>query len=437
MPDKNNTVTIESLAYGGSGFGRCEGKAVFIPLTAPGDVVRFSAVREKKNYLDGEILKVVAASPLRREPPCPAFGQCGGCSWQHLPYLTQSLEKDGIFRETLWRLGTVGKEKIRPIIPAPAEWNYRNRAQFKAIFIEGRLHLGFYRRKSHFIIDLAGCPLVSPLINRMIVRLKSILSTAPFRDRMPQVDIAVNDLDNAAVVILHFAASPSEKDWAFARNELSGIPELEGLFFQSGRKNTLAAVYSKEDGLLSYRLSFKESDMDLFFSPGGFTQVNYAQNRVLVSKAVECAIEHGVREALDLYCGIGNFALPLSRICNGVVAVEEYAKAIEDGKNNAIKASITNCTFIEGDAVRVIQRLNMRNFDMVLLDPPREGAAAAVKAIVRAGVPLVVYVSCNPTTLARDLRLMTREGYEVLSSQPIDLFPQTYHIESITVARRG
>ena len=436
MSDAEKTITIESLAYGGNGVGRYEGKAVFVPMTAPGDIVKFNTVREKKNYVEGELVEIVHPSPLRREPPCPVFGQCGGCSWQYLSYEEQSKAKDEIFRESLWRLGTVEKEKIAHIIAAPSEWNYRNRAQFKARFVEGKLHLGFYRRKSHFVIDLESCPIMSPLINKMMARLKTILASAPFRDRMPQIDISVNDSDTKAVVIIHLTESPTKKDKAFAKSELSKIKELEGLFFQSERKGTLTNIFLQNEGILSYSLSVKDNNFELFFSPGGFTQVNYLQNRILVSLAVEFASEYGVKKALDLYCGIGNFSLPLSRICDEVAAVEDYSKAIEDGRNSALKAGIKNCTFIAGNAIKVIQKLNMRDFDLALLDPPREGAATVVKNIVKEEVPLVIYVSCNPTTLARDLRLMTRNGYEIIRSQALDLFPQTWHIESITVARR-
>ncbi len=436
MSDEQKIITIESLAYGGNGVGRYEGKAVFVPMTAPGDIVKFNAAKEKKNYVEGDLVEIIDPSPIRREPPCPVFGQCGGCSWQFLPYEKQSKAKDDIFKESLWRLGTVEKEKIDDIIPAPSEWNYRNRAQFKARFVEGKLHLGFYRRKSHFVIDLESCPIMSPLINTMMARLKTALTSSPFRDRTPQIDISVNDSDTKAVVIIHLTHSPTKKDKAFAKGELTDIPELEGLFFQSGRERTLTNIFLQKKGLLSYKLSVKECDIELFFSPGGFTQVNYRQNRNLVALAVEFASKQGVKKALDLYCGIGNFSLPLSRICDEVVAVEEYSRAIEDGKNNALKAGINNCTFIAGDAMKVIGRLNLRDFDLVLVDPPREGAATVVKNIVKEGVPLVIYVSCNPTTLARDLRLMTRNGYEIISSQALDLFPQTWHIESITVARR-
>ena len=210
-------LKIDSLAYGGSGVGRLpEGKVVFVPLTAPGDVIRFRKVRERKGYIEGEMVELISPSPLRQEAPCPAFGDCGGCAWQHLPYEQQLVEKESIFRETLWRLGTVERGRIDPVVPSPESLNYRNRAQFKASYVEGRLHLGFYRRKSHDLIDIGDCPLMSPLINKLMSQFKSLLAGAPFRARMSQIDISVDDKDTKATAIIHITTRPTGEDRAFA-----------------------------------------------------------------------------------------------------------------------------------------------------------------------------------------------------------------------------
>jgi len=429
-------LTIDSLAYGGSGIGRLNGKVVFVPLTAPGDVVSFRDVREKKGYIEGEIVDILQASPLRREPPCHVFGDCGGCSWQHLPYEEQAGAKEEIFRETLWRLGTVEKENILPIIAAPSELNYRNRAQFKVRYVEDRLHIGFYRKKSHFVIDIESCPIMSPLINNTINRLRDALKEAPFKGEMPQIDISVNDNDSEAVVIIHLTGRPSADDINFAKNKLSDIQGLKALFFKSGRGNALTKIFAEEKGRLKYRLKIKDEEIKLAFSPGGFTQVNYPQNRELVSAALDIASRERVKKALDLYCGMGNFSIPLSLIADEVTGIEDFDGAIRDAKYNAEALGMGNCRFIAGDALRELNKIDLRGFDLALIDPPRQGAASVVKKLVEAGIPRMIYVSCNPTTLARDLRIMTRKGYRVASSQPFDLFPQTWHIESVTLIEK-
>ncbi|MBE9537400.1 MAG: class I SAM-dependent RNA methyltransferase [Proteobacteria bacterium] len=438
--ETNLELKIDSLAYGGSGVGRLpEGKVVFVPLTAPGDVIRFRKVRERKGYIEGEMVELISPSPLRQEAPCPAFGDCGGCAWQHLPYEQQLKEKESIFRETLWRLGTVERGRIDPVVPSPESLNYRNRAQFKASYVEGRLHLGFYRRKSHDLIDIGDCPLMSPLINKLMSQFKSLLAGAPFRARMSQIDISVDDKDTKATAIIHITTRPTGEDRAFAEKSLDSLSCLNGLFFKSGQKRSLTAISVREGGKLSYSLPMPgdAEGLDMAFSSGGFTQVNYLQNRALISHVLDFLKGRDIGRALDLFCGIGNFSLPLAALAGEVIAVEDYAPAIEDAKLNALSAGIGNCRFFAADARQFVRKEDLNSFDLVLLDPPREGAASIAKQLASSDVPQIIYVSCNATTLARDLRLLTRKGYCITRCTPFDLFPQTGHIESVTLIEKG
>ncbi len=426
-------IVVESLAYGGAGVGRLRGKVVFLPLTAPGDRVLFRITREKKGYMEGEAVEIIEPSAARRNPPCPVFGECGGCSWQHLPYSGQRDAKEEIFRETLWRLGGVEKEKVCPIIPAPFEWGYRNRAQFKARFAGGRLRIGFYRRRSRYVTEIDVCPLMSTLVNDTMNLLKRTFQEAPFREKMPQVDVAVDDSDEKALVVIHLTCGPGEMDFDFVRKMLGEREELQGVYFQYGRKESLTPVFLRGDGRLRYGLIIEGREIGLSFSAGSFTQVNYAQNRRLVSEVTRLA---GAGERiLDLYCGIGNFTIPLALVSKDVVGLEELEGAVEDAAANAAAAEIKNCRFITGDACAA-EGLGREPFDLVLVDPPRQGAVSVLRKIAEAAVPRIIYVSCNPATLARDLRMLAGRGYEVKSSRPVDMFPQTYHIESVTVIER-
>ena len=436
FPTMKNEIVIETLAYGGNGLGRQDGKVVFVPLTAPGDLVEFKPVKEKKGYTEGELLSIIESSSIRREPPCPVFGECGGCSWQHLPYEEQLKAKEDIFRETMWRLGTMERENILPIIPAPSEFNYRNRAQFKASFIEGEFHAGFFKRQSHALIDIDSCPLMSPLINSIFAKMKDLLAEATFKEKVSQIEINVDDGDRRGIVILHLTTDPTKADKKFAVKNLSDIKGMDGLFFRHGRKPTTTEII-RNDALLDYSLKVRGENLKLAFSPGGFTQVNYAQNRRLIEEAIEFAGRDKIGKSLDLYCGIGNFSLPLAKLSKEVTAIENFARAIDDGKANAKRNGISNCRFIAASALKEIFKIDLRDIDLALIDPPREGAAKVMKRLAEYNVPRIIYVSCNPTTLARDLRYLTRSGYTIVSSRPIDLFPQTWHIESITVAQKN
>jgi len=428
MENSSGQIKIESLSYGGNGVGRDGGKVVFVPLTAPGDIVAYRTIEEKKGYIKAELSRLIEPSAKRREPPCPVSGECGGCSWQYLPYQEQLSAKREIFKETMWRLGTVEKDRILEIIAAPSEWHYRNRAQFKASFANGRLRIGFYRRKSRAIVEMNSCAIMSPLINETLSLFKKRLLEAPFRERVSRIDISVDDADEGAVAVIHLDSSLKKNDVIFARKNFSTQDKLRGLFFRSGKTSALEEVFSCDNGLLTYSVPAKGKEIDLKFSPGGFTQVNYLQNRRLVELVVDIAGKGRAEKVLDLFCGIGNFSLPLAAISKKVTAVESNKASICDAIRNAKEQGRKNCNFIAGRAENYISE----NYDLAVVDPPREGAASVIKKLVRQKVPRVIYVSCNPATLARDLRLMTRGGYKILSSRPVDLFPQTYHIESVT-----
>lgn len=428
MKNESGQIKIESLSYGGSGVGRDSGKVVFVPLTAPGDIITYHTIEEKKGYIKAELSGIIEPSTKRITPACPVFGECGGCSWQYLSYKEQLMAKSEIFRETMWRLGTVEKDRIFEIIDTHSEWHYRNRAQFKVSYVNGRLHIGFYRKKSRDIVEMNSCAIMSPLINETISLFKKLLLKTPFIERISQIDISVDDADKAAVAVMHISSDFKKNDVEFAETIFSTENKLVGLFFKSGKNSSAKKVFAKKKGILTYCVPTNNREIDLKFSPGGFTQVNYLQNKKMVEMVVGIAGEGKTEKVLDLFCGIGNFSLPLATISKKVTAVENNKTSIFDGTRNAEELGIKNCSFIAGRAEDHISG----DYDLAIVDPPREGAASVIKKLVKNEVPRVIYVSCNPTTLARDLRLMTRGGYKIVSSQPIDLFPQTWHIESVT-----
>lgn len=434
---KNKLLTIEKLAFGGAGFGRVDGKACFVPFTAPGDLARIKVVREKRSYLEGELCEVVEPGPDRVPPPCPVFSRCGGCDWQHVSYERQLTEKQQIFGDLLWRGGRVAGERLLPIVAAPENYGYRSRLQLKLRRVAGILHMGFYRSGSHFVIDIgAGCAIAHPRINELCGELRILLAGFAETDKIPQIDISVGD-DGDALVIFHYIGDRHHDANDFFRSLERNLSSPVGVYVQNGRKSTLTKLFGSD--CLSYRcpeaLFPGSPEMTLSFSPGAFSQINFRQNLRLMAKLWEWLGLTGTERVLDLYCGNGNFSIPLARYVAHITGIEVYEPSVADAMNNCIANDISNCLFYCADVEEEIKRLATacEKFDIVLLDPPRNGAADIVGHLPALKPRVIVYVSCDPATLARDIGILTKSGFEVVKSCPLDMFPQTYHMESLTL----
>lgn len=421
-------LCIDALAYGGSGVGRLDGKAVFVPLTAPGDRIRCRIVQDRKRYAEAETVELIVPAPQRRRPPCPVFGDCGGCQWQHLPYDEQRRWKERIFAETLQRQAKIGDSALLPLVPAPDEWGYRSRAQFKCRQTEAGFVMGFYRRGTHYVIDVESCPIVVPRLNDVLALFRQWLPDSPCPHLVPQVDMETDDEGRVRVTVHALGA-----ETAALAEYLRPLAEQAGisLFMQSGRKETLVRVCGEED---LHILPLGAGSLRLAYGAGGFAQVNLEQNRQLVREVCCAAALTGGERVLDLYCGMGNFSLPLALQGGEVVGVENYAPAIEQAERNARTNGLTHTRFHARPAEAAIREVAAaKAFDLVVLDPPRTGAYEVVQELVRMRPRRIIYVSCDPPTLARDLVPLRHGGYEVVSARPFDLFPQTYHTESVTV----
>jgi 23S rRNA (uracil1939-C5)-methyltransferase len=434
-------VTIEKLAFGGAGLGHAEGKVCFVPFTAVGDTALVRITKEKKSYMEGELLKCISPSALRIEPPCDVFGNCGGCCWQHLPYEIQVMAKQGIFAEILVRTGRVVSDVLQPMIPASSPYGYRSRVQFKVRSIGGAIHLGFYRQSSHFVIDLPGvCRIANDRVNLIYGALLPLLTDFPEPHRLPQIDVSTGD-DGDALLLFHYIGERSEEVVSWLEKSIPGRVPVTGVFLQVGRKATMRKVWGK--ALVSYTIPSdlfpNLPEMTLSFRCGGFSQVNYRQNLVLIETVLAWADLRGTERVLDLYCGNGNFSLPLARFCADLVGIEDFAQSIEDAVTNARQNGISNARFRCMAAETGLRKLmeSGEHFDVVVLDPPRTGALEAVRLIAEMSPVRILYVSCDPSTLARDLAELRKKGYEVAASRAIDMFPQTYHIESVTLLQKS
>ncbi|MBE0596407.1 MAG: class I SAM-dependent RNA methyltransferase [Desulfuromonadales bacterium] len=422
-------LTIESLAYGGSGVGRHDGKAIFVPFTAPGDRIRCRVEREKKNYADAELVELLAPAAQRRHPPCPVFGRCGGCQWQHLSYPEQTLWKERLLGEALRRQAGVIDPQVLPLVPAPDEWHYRSRVQFKCRLTPKGFVTGFYRRASHYVIDVAHCPISDQRLNQVLRLFRQWLPPSSAAAQIPQLDLEVG-ADGTVRAVVHYLGTDPEPLAAYLRPLAESIGLA--LFLQTGRKSTLTQV----TGPSQLVIEVDEPALRLAYGAGGFAQVNLAQNRALVAAVVQAAALTGTELVLDLFCGMGNFSLPLARRAAAVVGVEEYPPAIVQARQNAAANGVAGAEFHATPAEGAASRFGTPHpFDLVVLDPPRTGALAVVKDLLQVRPQRVLYVSCDPATLARDLRPLLHGGYELVWSRPFDLFPQTYHLESLSFLR--
>ncbi len=433
-------VTIEKMAFGGAGVAHVGGKVCFVPFTAVGDTVRIGIESEKKSFLKGKVIEIVEPSPCRVIPECPVFGRCGGCDWQHMKYNAQLEAKEEIFAEILWRIGRVERTLIESIAAAPDPYGYRSRVQLKMRRVNNENHIGFFMTGSHFVVKLPdGCAISSGPINKIFLELREMMDIFPEPGKIPQIDISVGD-NGKIILIFHYIGEKQREVISFLNDESNRLCGVDGIFVQSGRKSSIKKVYGAE----SITYSVKASELDgmsplhLHTSRGGFSQVNYSQNNVLIDTALQWLRPCGKEHVLDLYCGNGNFSLPLSRLCSKVTGFEDFGQSIKDAECNKVKNNLLNAEFEATDVVAGVEKLidAGEKYDIVLLDPPRIGAAEAVKLIPSLCPEKILYISCDPTTLARDISVLKKLRYEVVKSRPVDMFPQTYHTESLTLLNK-
>ena len=429
------TVNIDKLAFGGSGVGRMDGKVCFVPFSCPGDELQVQVVAEKRSYLTARILEVLTPSLDRTEPRCPLFGACGGCGWQHIKYPEQLAAKKQMLAETMWRGVRVPDELVAATVASPLPFGYRNRAQFKLHYAAGRLHIGFYRHGSHFVEDTAqGCPVVLPVINDALQAFRRVLATFPEPAAIPQINI--DAAEHGTVAVVNYIGRDPGRAAAFFAGHADALTPLTGLYLQTGRKSTMIKVWG--DGLLAYFLAGSGDGTlpcKLYFPPGGFSQVNILQNRAILELIRKLADFKGHERLLDLYCGNGNFSLPVAGEVAEVIGVEEYKESIAAAVDNSRRNGINNARFTVSDAAAAVCQFaaSGESFDVVMLDPPRSGAAETVRKLHRLKPSRIIYISCDPSTLARDCAILLANGYHVRSCIPVDMFPQTFHVESITM----
>ena len=428
---------IESLDHEARGITRLEGKTIFVEGALPGEKVEYTSFRRKPNYEVAQADRILKASPDRVAPKCPHYGSCGGCSMQHLDSTAQVAAKQRVLESNLWHLGRLRAEQLYAPIHGPA-WGYRFRARLAARFVakKGGMLIGFHERKSSYIADMTTCPNLPPHVSKLLVPLRDLVAGLSISAAMPQVELAVGEHITALVLrnLEALTAADEARVKAFAdRHDVV-------FYLQPQGPATAYRFYPLEGPRLTYALP--EYAIEHAFSPTEFTQVNHAVNRVLVRRAMALLDPRPGERVADMFCGLGNFTLPIARLGAQVVGVEGSRELVRRAGENAaanglaekVEYGVANLFEATPESLAALGR-----FDKMLIDPPREGALELVKAIDPEQAPRrIVYVSCNPSTLARDAAiLVSQKGYRLLGAGVVNMFPNTSHVESIALFERG
>jgi 23S rRNA (uracil1939-C5)-methyltransferase len=419
-------VQIEKPIYGGAFLARVEGKAVFVPMTLPGEEARVRMVEEKRGFALAEAEEIVSASPARITPDCPHFGSCGGCHYQHTDYESQLGFKQAILRETLERGGLRMLPEIAVCAADP--WGYRNRIR---LAFDAAGNPGYRGRRSHAVVPASECPIAAPLLLKAATAFAATLRESVLALRPTEITLFCNANESALLVSISIAAPAKFRIDDIAGAFKERVPELQGLeFLVGGRKGEQPRTLGRW-GATS--LTYRAAGFDYRVDNGSFFQVN----RWLVDTLVErVTAGRSGKLAWDLFAGAGLFARELAVNFEHVIAVESVPTAI-----NALKENLknTHSETVKGETLAFLRRYSKKEIpDVIVVDPPRVGLGPETTAqLARIAAPEIVYVSCDPATLARDLRTLSGSGYAIESINLVDLFPQTFHLETVVALRRA
>jgi 23S rRNA (uracil1939-C5)-methyltransferase len=437
LPVGTHEIEIDSLSHDGRGVGRMDNKAVFLHGALPGERVRFEYIDTHRSYDEGRTVEVLRASPQRVTPLCAHFEQCGGCSLQHLAPAAQIAFKQNQLLEDCRRIGKIEPAEILPPLQAEV-WGYRHKARLGVRYVEkkGRVLIGFREKRSAFITDTARCEVLHPAIGGRIRMLEELVMSLSIRNAVPQIELAAGANKQVLIfrVLQALPAEDRDRLAAFGRDQ-----EL-AIYVQPQGPDSVYALYDPREGeSLYYYLPAQNGELCIEFQPQDFTQVHPAVNRLIVTQALhELALEPQER-VLDLFCGLGNFTIPMAQQAAYVTGVEGAPDMVVRARENAHRNRIDNIKFHVADLFQPAPGAAwlQQSVDKVLLDPPRAGAQEILPVVARLQPARIVYISCNPATLARDAGILVQEyGYSFRRAGVMDMFPHTAHVESMAVFER-
>ncbi len=436
LPEELVEVTIESLSPEGRGVAHVNGKVVFVDFALAGEVVIFKYTRVSKKFDEGRAVEILKSSPQRVEPICAHFTVCGGCSMQHQEHEAQIQSKQDALMHQFEFLGQIQPKNILPPLRGPLK-HYRQKARLgvKYVHKKEKVLVGFREKGNSFLADILACPVLHESVGLHIEDLSNLLFDMKARATIPQIEVAIDD-SRTALVFRHLEGLCDEDKLA-----LTAFAKLHDfqIMLQSGGPDTVSALWPENPPPLSYTL--KEQNVSIEFKPNDFTQVNSEINQSMVSMALKMLQLNSEDKVLDLFCGLGNFTLAMAKQCSHVVGVEGGESMVIKARENARRNNIENVEFYAADLSKDISNevwLNKtgiaQSYDKILLDPPRSGAMEMLKYIGKLNAKRIVYVSCNPATLARDTHALVHEfGYTLEDAGVMDMFPHTAHVESIAL----
>lgn len=424
-------ATVDSLSHEGRGIAHIDGKAVFIEGALPGELITFHYYRKHSRFDEGRLVDIIKASEKRIKPFCRHYEICGGCSMQHMSVPDQIKHKQQVLIEQLKHTGDVEPEVILPPLQGP-EWGYRRKARLgvKYVIKKEKLLVGFREKNSNLLADLSICEVLHRDIGMQLQALGKLITGLDIYTQIPQLEIAVGQ--NATAMIIRHLVPLTEKD-------IERLEEFQSrlkisVLLQSGGPSTIVPLNEDSVTDLCYRLD--KFDLDIHFRPNDFTQINFDINNLMVGRVIDLLSLNINDAVLDLFCGLGNFSLPMARQSASVTGIEVSEGMVRTARYNARINNIPNADFHVADLIQSEQEnpAISDKFTKVLVDPPRNGAREIINNLNFGPVEKLVYVSCNPATLARDAGILVKEkGLKLKSAGIMDMFPQTSHVESIAL----
>jgi 23S rRNA (uracil1939-C5)-methyltransferase len=437
LPVTIKSAEIEKFSHDGRGIARLDGKTTFIQGALPGETVEFQYTQVKRDYDEGRVTSILSPSKLRAEPRCPHYEMCGGCSLQHLNTDAQIHVKQSLLLDSLQRIGHTEPESLLEPLTS-SSWNYRNKARLSVRYVEKKQSalVGFREKNNpRYIAEISQCPVLNSKVDTQIIKLRALIDSFDSPEIIAQIEVAAGDEDVALIFRNLSALTPSDEEKLRRFGDESGFI----LFLQPGGNDSVTLFYPESRSpFLSYTLP---ADKLIYqFYPTDFTQVNAELNRKMVARAMELMALNSDDVVLDLFCGLGNFSLSLALRCKKVIGVEGSDVMVERAANNALANNIQNVQFYCADLDKPDALLGIapQGITKILVDPPRTGALEIVKQMDKLNPVRIVYVSCNPATLARDSDiLVNQQGYRLKEAGVMDMFPHTAHVESIAVFEKG
>jgi 23S rRNA (uracil1939-C5)-methyltransferase len=431
LPQAAVKVTIESLAHDGRGVAHVDGKVVFIDEALSGESCEFIYTDTHKDYAEGRTVNIFNHAPERVEPECPHYGICGGCSFQHVDSPTQILLKQELLKEQFNRIGKVEIPQLWEALNGP-HWGYRTKARMGVKYVEkkGRVLVGFRERRQPYLAQIDSCKVMHPLVGNNLLALSELIGKLSIKTLIPQIEVAIGDNECILAFRTLEPASAGDKEILREFAHQHGI----SICLQTKGVDTIKPLDGEPEVIPTYTLP--EQGITFKFRPAMFTQVNYEINRQMVNRVMaEFALTQD-DVVLDLFCGLGNFTLPLATKAGRVVGVEGDLPLINHAKENARLNNLTNVEFYAADLTKDVsgQAWAQQSYTKVLLDPSRAGASDVLHHLKTWQPQQIIYVSCNPSTLARDAGILVHElGYKLIKAGVMDMFPQTSHVESIAL----